>query len=55
LETWDYDPSIQAMLVVLDDIELRYEDFNIKIFGMLLELLLSFFIFYKLDMDKIRV
>ncbi len=27
-ETWDYDPSIQAMLVVLKDIELRYKSLN---------------------------
>jgi len=50
-ETWDYDPSIQAMLVVLKDIESRYEELNIisvwNIIGK------SPFYFYKLDMDKI--
>ncbi|MCC4212958.1 GmrSD restriction endonuclease domain-containing protein [Leeuwenhoekiella parthenopeia] len=29
-ETWDFDPSIQAMLVVLDDIEFRYDDYGLE-------------------------
>ncbi|PJC07950.1 MAG: hypothetical protein CO068_03450, partial [Flavobacteriaceae bacterium CG_4_9_14_0_8_um_filter_34_30] len=29
-ETWDFDPSIQAMLVVLDDIEFRYVDYGLE-------------------------
>ena len=52
-ETWDYDPSIQAMLVVLDDIELRYEDFNIKNIWNVIGNSSCPFYFYKLDMDKV--
>ncbi|WP_256414025.1 DUF262 domain-containing protein [Acinetobacter sp. 5862] len=52
-ETWDYDPSIQAMLVVLDDIELRYEDFNIKNIWNAIGNSSCPFYFYKLDMDKV--
>ncbi|MBA4745954.1 MAG: DUF262 domain-containing protein [Muricauda sp.] len=29
-ETWDFDPSIRAMLVVLDDIEFRYIDYDLE-------------------------
>ncbi len=29
-ETWDFDPSIRAMLVVLDDIEFRYDDYGLE-------------------------
>lgn len=50
-ETWDYDPSIQAMLVVLKDIEKRYNTLDIsdvwRIVGD------CPFYFYKLDMDKV--
>jgi hypothetical protein len=50
-ETWDYDPSIQAMLVVLNDIEIRYNDLNINSVWNIIEN--SPFYFYKLDMDKV--
>lgn len=50
-ETWDYDPSIQAMLVVLKDIELRYKSLNTdSIWGIIKD---CPFYFYKLDMDKV--
>ncbi|WP_262696754.1 hypothetical protein [Chryseobacterium sp. 3008163] len=50
-ETWDYDPSIQAMLVVLKDIEVRYKALNIdSVWGIIDD---SPFYFYKLDMDKV--
>ena len=50
-ETWGFDPSIQAMLVVLRDIELRYKDLNITAVWNIIEK--SPFYFYKLDMDKV--
>ena len=52
-DTWDYDPSIQAMLIVLDDIELRYEILNTKnIWNTIVNSSCPFY-FYKLDMDKV--
>lgn len=50
-ETWDFDPSIQAMLVVLKDIELRYNDLDINSVWNIIGN--SPFYFYKLDMDKV--
>lgn len=52
-ETWDYDPSIQAMLIVLDDIELRYKNFNTNDIWSVIGNLSCPFYFYKLDMDKV--
>lgn len=52
-ETWDYDPSIQAMLIVLDDIEFRYENFNTKDIWSAIGGSSCPFYFYKLDMDKV--
>lgn len=52
-ETWDYDPSIQAMLIVLDDIELRYENFNTKDIWSTIGNSSCPFYFYKLDMEKV--
>ncbi|SDW55371.1 DUF262 domain-containing protein [Flavobacterium degerlachei] len=52
-ETWDFDPSIQAMLIVLDDIELRYENFNTKDIWSAIGNSSCPFYFYKLDMDKV--
>lgn len=52
-ETWDYDPSIQAMLVVLNDIEVRYDDLNIPAVWSVIEGSSCPFYFYKLDMDKV--
>lgn len=50
-ETWDYDPSIQAMLVVLKDIEQRYNDLNTgSLWSTIID---SPFYLYKLDMDKV--
>ncbi|WET69085.1 DUF262 domain-containing protein [Sphingobacterium sp.] len=50
-ETWDFDPSIQAMLVVLKDIELRYNVLKINSVWSIIRN--SPFYFYKLDMDKV--
>jgi hypothetical protein len=52
-ETWDYDPSIQAMLIVLDDIELRYKNFNTDNIWSSIGNTSCPFYFYKLDMDKV--
>jgi hypothetical protein len=52
-DTWDYDPSIQAMLIVLDDIELRYENLNAKNIWSAIGNSSCPFYFYKLDMDKV--
>lgn len=52
-ETWDYDPSIQAMLIVLDDIELRYKNFNTNDIWNAIGNSSCPFYFYKLDMDKV--
>ncbi|MFV0366309.1 MAG: DUF262 domain-containing protein [Mangrovibacterium sp.] len=52
-DTWDYDPSIQAMLIVLDDIELRYKNFNTKDIWSAIGNSSCPFYFYKLDMDKV--
>lgn len=52
-DTWDYDPSIQAMLIVIDDIELRYENFTTKNIWSAIGNSSCPFYFYKLDMDKV--
>lgn len=52
-ETWDFDPSIQAMLTVLDDIELRYKNFNTNNIWSTIGNSSCPFYFYKLDMDKV--
>lgn len=50
-ETWNYDPSILAMLVVLNDIESRYEKLKIdSVWNIISD---SPFYFYKLDMNKV--
>lgn len=50
-ETWDYDPSIQAMLVVLNDIEEKCKVLDIDSVWNIIRN--SPFFFYKLDMDKV--
>lgn len=52
-ETWDYDPSIQAMLTVLDDIEVRYGNLNTKNIWSAIGNSSCPFYFYKLDMEKV--
>jgi hypothetical protein len=52
-ETWDYDPSIQAMLVSLNDIEIRYGDLKIPALWSIIGGSACPFYFYKLDMDKV--
>lgn len=52
-ETWDYDPGIRAMLVMLDDIEKRYEQLPVKPIWQILNHPHSPFYFYKLDMEKV--
>lgn len=52
-DTWDYDPSIQAMLVVLDDIESRYNKLGlVNIWDKIGNNSCPFY-FYKLDMKKV--
>jgi hypothetical protein len=52
-ETWDYDPSIQAMLVVLDDIENRYTEIGWNSVWQKIGSASCPFYFYKLDMKKV--
>lgn len=52
-ETWDFDPSIQSMLIVLSDIEARYNSLSIKSVWNLIGGENCPFYFYKLDMDKV--
>jgi hypothetical protein len=52
-ETWDYDPSIQAMLVVLNDIENRYDELRVNRVWQLIGNTSCPFYFYKLDMKKV--
>lgn len=52
-ETWDYDPSIQAMLVVLDDIESRYAEIRLSNIWQNISYDSCPFYFYKLDMKKV--
>lgn len=52
-ETWNYDPGIQAMLVVLNDIERRYAEHKLaKLWNLIGDTTCPFY-FYKLDMDKV--
>lgn len=52
-ETWDYDSGIRAMLVMLDDLEVRYDRLNVKPIWDTLNHQNSPFYFYKLDMEKV--
>jgi hypothetical protein len=52
-ETWDFDPSIQAMLIVLNDIEERYNNANISSVWSVIGHGGCPFYFYKLDMNKV--
>ncbi len=52
-ETWEFDPSIQAMLVVLDDIENRYSVFDLENVWQNIGNTFCPFYFYKLDMKKV--
>ncbi|MFN0292516.1 GmrSD restriction endonuclease domain-containing protein [Pedobacter helvus] len=52
-ETWDFDPGIQAMLVVLNDIELRYAEASYKTLWNIIGDKNCPFFFYKLDMEKV--
>jgi hypothetical protein len=52
-ETWDYDPSVQAMLIVLGDIEKRYHELGISSVWKLIAGNSCPFYFYKLDMDEV--
>ena len=52
-DTWDYDPSIQAMLVVLKEIESRYQRSKLHNVWDILQNDHGPFYFYKLDMDKV--
>lgn len=53
LEVWDFDPSIQAMLVMLDDIENRYNTNHFDNLWASINVSSSPFYFYKLDMDSV--
>ena len=52
-ETWDYDPSIQAMLVMLNDIEIRYAELELNQVWLQCSNTSCPFYFYKLDMKKV--
>lgn len=52
-ETWDYDPTIQAILVVLDDMEQRYALLNNNSVWKLIASGNCPFYFYKLDMKRV--
>ena len=52
-ETWDYDPSIQAMMVVLDDIANRYSALGSNSIWQEIGKTSCPFYFYKLDMEKV--
>ncbi len=52
-EIWDFDPSIQAMIIVLNDIEARYDKLNIAKVWSEIEGANCPFHFYKLDMNKV--
>ena len=52
-DTWDYDPSIQAMLIVLTDIQARYDQLNIVPIWSVIGGSNCPFYFYKLDMNKV--
>lgn len=52
-ETWNYDPSITAMLVVLKDLEKRYLDLNNLSLWQVIGKTNSPFYFYQLEMEKV--
>lgn len=52
-ETWDYDPSIHSMLVVLDDMEKRYFELNLANVWQSIGTQSCPFYMYKLDMKKV--
>jgi hypothetical protein len=51
--TWEYDPSIQAMLVMLEALEIRYEQLTTKELWPLFWEGDGLFYFYKLDMKEV--
>jgi hypothetical protein len=52
-DAWDFDPSIRAMLVMLNNIEQKYNELNSdKVWNILYHQQNPFY-FYKLDMDKV--
>lgn len=52
-EAWTFDPSIKAMLVMLKDIEQRYNELNSDKVWDILNHSQNPFYFYKLDMEKV--
>lgn len=52
-ETWDFDPTIQSMLVVLTDIEKKYENLTITPVWTILTESGGPFFFYKLNMNEV--
>ncbi len=52
-ETWDFDPCIQSMLVVLKDLEERYENLNLSDIWSIVGPGSCPFYFYKLEMKEI--
>tara|TARA_R110002072_G_scaffold127647_1_gene265052 strand:- start:8901 stop:11144 length:2244 start_codon:yes stop_codon:yes gene_type:complete len=54
-ETWDYDPSIQAMLVVLDAIEDRYIKFNLESIWHILKEDNCPFVMYQLVLSEFKL
>jgi hypothetical protein len=52
-EAWDFDPSIKAMLVMLNDIENRYIELKSNKVWSIFNQQQNPFYFYKLDMEKV--
>lgn len=52
-EAWDFDPSIKAMLVMLNDIENRYHELKSNSVWTIINHQQNPFYFYKLDMEKV--
>ena len=52
-ETWDFDPSVQAMIIVLNDIEKRYKELKFEKIWNLIKNDSCPFYFYKLDMSSV--
>lgn len=52
-EAWDFDPSIKAMLVMLNDLENRYLDLKSDRVWSIFNHQQNPFYFYKLDMEKV--
>ncbi len=52
-EAWDFDPSIRAMLVMLNDIEQRYNELKSDKVWYIFNHQQNPFYFYKLDMEKV--